>query len=623
MNNFLILCDGAQKDIAGFDKVIPLTLSGSNPNLKATIKELSHILFQELDTQLEDFLRIATFVHAADGAIERGRELDVYAKKWVRNFSFAIPVLSPDFWNQERVKVKLNECLSFLSDDKYKFDFIKRSPPSGQQMLEFKLDGLPQAPGADSILTISGGLDSLAGAIQSVKEHSLHPVLVGHWSATRMKSRQKTVVEGLREKIPDWGFPWIGMWSHYKGRSAIERTQRCRSFLFLTLATVCAKQAGLEIVRMNDNGITSVNLPHTDATRGAFVTRSTHPKFFYLYQQLVKELTGPPLVIENTLLNNTKADVAKIIAEHECAELIQETCSCFQIIRRTGMQQHCGTCPQCVDRRFAPEIARLTDFNIPERYETDIFTDPLKEGEMRTNAENYVRFAFDVKDMTEDSFIEKYSPVWDCVSHLPDQDIEDSLISLAKLHIRHSQQVWELIEAKCQENVRKRIEGKLPHSSLVGMVFSNEIHSNLQERYVHKLAEMISSSIPAAFEHERASRETQVQDVANSCFIAAQERLNREVPMLPFAGVGMKPDFSKMDPAKSNNDWLFIEFKYPKERRDKNRIITEITSRILAYKKQAAYALFVVYDPSRAIINDNEFRVEMEQYEKVWVVIIR
>ena len=413
------------------------------------------------------------------------------------------------------------------------------------------------------------------------------------------------------------------MWGHYQGWTPAERTQRCRSFLFLTLATVCAKQAGLKLVRMNDNGITSVNLPHTDATRGAFLTRSTHPKFFFLYEKLVRELSGPPPVIENTLLNNTKADVVSIIKNHGCAELMQETSSCYQIIRRTSMQQHCGTCPQCVDRRFATEIAGLSDFDIPERYEIDVFTAPLKEGEMRTNAENYVRFALETKDMTVDSFIGNYSPIWDCVSHLPNQDVEESLKTLSQLHMRHSQEVWELVVAKCEENARKRMEGKLPESCLVSLVFSNEIYFGLKERYVKKLGQMFLASIPAAFEHQHATKETQVQDIAKSCLIAAQENLDREGPTLPFAGVGMKPDFSKIDLGKSHKDWLYIEFKYPKERKDKNRIVTEITSRIHTYKKHATSVLFIVYDPNRTIINDDEFRTDIEEHEGVWVTIIR
>jgi hypothetical protein len=623
MSSFLILCDGAQSDGTGFDTTVPLALSGSETNLRATIQGLSHALFQELDPILEDFLRIATFVHAADGAVSRGRERDVYAKKWVRSFSFAIPVFAPDFWNSDRVGSKLTRCLSFLSDDQFRFHFTQKSSPIGQRMFDFQIAGLPQAPGADSVLTVSGGLDSLAGAVQAVKENGLHPVLVGHWSATRLKNRQKTVIEGLREAIPQWSFPWVGMWSSYKGCGAVERSQRCRAFLYLTLAMVCAKQADFAVIGMNDNGITSVNVPHTDATRGAFLTRSTHPRFFHLYRELASELPGSLPAIQNTLLDKTKADVVRLIAKYGCERLIQETTSCFHVVKQTGIQQHCGTCPQCVDRRFATEIAGLSEFDIPERYETEIFTSPLKDGEMRTNAENFVRFAYEVKQMTEDVFIEKYPTIWDCVSQLPDSEVEGSLLNLAKLHIRHSQEVWELVDKKCREYVGKRIEGKLASSSLIGLVFSNEIHSDLQDRYVKTIVRLLSSSVPTAFQHRNAVNETEVQDVGQATFIAAQEHLIREAPMVPFAGVGVKPDFSKAGPAKGYKDHLFIEFKYPKERKAKNRIVSEIMARILAYKKHAAFALFVVYDPNRAISNDEEFRADIEKEERVWVAIMR
>ena len=84
MNNALILCDGVKGDDPG---AVRLNLNGQDTNLKATIQNLSHQLFKNLDDYLVDFIRIAVFLYGADGAVSRGRLLDVYAQKWVRKFS--------------------------------------------------------------------------------------------------------------------------------------------------------------------------------------------------------------------------------------------------------------------------------------------------------------------------------------------------------------------------------------------------------------------------------------------------------------------------------------------------------------------------------------------------------
>ena len=617
MNNALILCDGVKGDDPG---AVRLNLIGQDTNLKATIQNLSHQLFKNLDDYLVDFIRIAVFLYGADGAVSRGRLLDVYAQKWVRNFSFVIPVKDPDFWNQSKILDSLTACLYFLTGDQYSFEFVNGISFPGQHIFNFGEQALPCKSIPDSVLAISGGLDSLAAAIQSAKEDYLHPILVSHWSNSKIKNRQTKVIEGLREKIPEWEFPWIGMWTHAQGISPIERTQRCRSFLYLSLATVCAKQLGINKIKICDNGVTSINLPHTDATRGTFLTRHAHPKFLYLYEQLANNIGSVPVIIENNLWNYTKAEVINIIAENNCAELIQETCSCSRTFTLTNMQQHCGTCSQCVDRRFATEIAGVSDYDMKERYVKDIFSEPLEEGEARTNAENYVRFVYNVKGLSDNSFIEKFPEIFDCIAHLPGEQAEAYLLRVYQLHLRHAKNVWDLVENKCKENVRTRMEGNLSDHSLIGMVFSNEIHSNIRERYVRMLENIFSEGIPPAFKHNPAVNEIQVQDIGHACLISAKERLDRESPMIPFAGiVTTKPDFSKND----GRHILFVEFKYSKDRTRLNHINTEITSRILIYKTQGAFVLFIIYDPNRTIINDGEYKNTIEEHEGVWIKIVR
>ena len=89
--------------------------------------------------------------------------------------------------------------------------------------------------------------------------------------------------------------------------------------------------------------------------------------------------------------------------------------------------------------------------------------------------------------------------------------------------------------------------------------------------------------------------------------------------MLPFAGIGIKPDFAD----RLDSGWLYLEFKYPKDRSRLNSVITEMTSRVTVYRSQDARVMFLVYDPARTILDDSAFKNDFERHAGVRVVISR
>lgn len=48
-----------------------------------------------------------------------------------------------------------------------------------------------------------------------------------------------------------------------------------------------------------------------------------------------------------------------------------------------------------------------------------------------------------------------------------------------------------------------------------------------------------------------------------------------------------------------------------------------MTSRVVIYRDQGASVLFVVYDPNRTILDDQEFVGAYERHERVWVAMVR
>ena len=116
------------------------------------------------------------------------------------------------------------------------------------------------------------------------------------------------------------------------------------------------------------------------------------------------------------MLFKTKAEALEILSDGGCQELLQDAVSCVHVEGKSKLQRHCAVCPQCIDRRFASIAAGLEEYDLASRYEKDIFTDPLIEGEERTHAENYLRFAGELEEIdSPDRFFEKFPELIDCL----------------------------------------------------------------------------------------------------------------------------------------------------------------------------------------------------------------
>jgi hypothetical protein len=157
----LVLCGGARR--TGGDSILRLALSGRSQNITLRLEDISRRLIQHVPGLLVDLIEIAAYVYCADQAISRGGDVQrAMGADWRRAFRFVIPVRNPDHWNNSNVSELLCAALSFLSEDKYAFEFEKAiNPVPFQQYLEFGDHG-DTAFKADEVVLFSGGLDSLS-----------------------------------------------------------------------------------------------------------------------------------------------------------------------------------------------------------------------------------------------------------------------------------------------------------------------------------------------------------------------------------------------------------------------------------------------------------------------------
>lgn len=610
----LVRCERAAPTAShSFADTLDLSHTGTKANLRLRIENITDPIVRNLRDRARDLVRIAAYVYSADTSLKRWTPKDVFADSWVRQLHFTIPVLDIEYWSAPQVATLLRDTLELLTGDVFTFEFARGSPAQGQLYLEFSQGPTPPC---DLVTLVSGGLDSLAAIIDQVHREGRKPVLVSHRSAPLLDSRQKRLVELLRKRFVSWSFPQVSIWVNRAGARAVEQTQRSRAFLYLSLATAVAVELGIEEVRICDNGIVSLNLPRSGQNVGTLVTRSTHPTFLRRFQELVQDVFGTGLRIVNPFLFRTKPEVVGIVRGSGHAELIQEAVSCSRTEGMTKMQPHCGTCSQCVDRRFSTIIAGVEEHDLASRYQKDIFRSPLVIGEERTHAETYCRFAIQVATDTDDGLLMRYPEIQDAVADIPGSTDEIAR-ALVDLHRRHANGVLEVLRRQTDLHWQDFIAGRLPESCLIAMLGRLDHLRNDRASYARRLGGLLGHALPKAFRSKPPTKESHVQDVAEAVFSAAIETLKREVPQLPFGAVTTRPDFASLQ------DALFVEMKLVTSRASLRRVTTEVTSRIVIYRQQGAYPLFVVYDPKRIIPDDDAFRRDLEQTEGVWVAVAR
>jgi 7-cyano-7-deazaguanine synthase in queuosine biosynthesis len=601
-----------------FDLSLPINPLPPKQNLRLRIDNITHRILTTLAPQAQDLVEIASYVYYADCSVSRGTEADVYGDAWRRTFHFVIPVSDPNRWNDPALRDPLTEMLEFVSGDHFSFTFVPPNPKA-EQLHFWSPKASPPFPGSDSICLFSGGLDSLIGSLLLLKEEGVRPLLVSHRSMSKIDSQQKRLAEMMRVRNPEWQFPHLSIWINRMGNQAQEVTQRTRSFLFLSLAAATAFQLGIQKISICENGVVSLNIPISGQTVGTLLTRSTHPTFLKQFQDFMRQIVEAEISVTNPFLFKTKTEMIKMLRTWSQADLMGGTISCSYTQGKTRLQPQCGTCFQCVNRRFSVIAAGEEAHDPVEYYEKDLFTHPLEEGRETAYAEGYVRTAYEIAQLNDRQLFAKYPELQD-VEPPEDLSADQCGEELYDLFQRHAEEVIGVAEAKLTQHRRDLLAGKLPGNCLVSMLASRHHLLNPLHAYAGKIAEILSRALRIAFQTEKPKKEARLHESAQAALAAAEERLQRESPMLSYSVVQTKPDFADV---RDLNRLLFLEFKLLNSRSKLNRIVKEITSCITIYRDQGAYALFVVYDTRDFIVDEEEFVRDFEKHDGIKAMVVR
>jgi 7-cyano-7-deazaguanine synthase in queuosine biosynthesis len=440
----IIVCHGIKlKEYAEDSRYLELKHQegsvGQNANLK--LNTFVTKIFK-LNNRLKDLLEIAGYVFAADRKTYRGKPDDLEYHSWSRAFNFHINVRDLAFWKRKDVQENLENALVFMSGDhSYKFNFYKATedfPTSIFDNEKFEIN----CPEKLKVALFSGGIDSLAGAIEILETTDSEICLVSHQSGqpgTIMT--QRTIFEELKKLYPN-------RCTHYKfhcslhGIQARDESQRTRSFLYCSTAFAIAKTYKQNGIYVFENGITSLNFAETQDLMNARSSRTTHPQTLSKLAELFTLIAEEDFHINNPYLFKTKTEVVEVIKAYDKLDFLDNSVSCSVTRNKERNTTHCGKCSQCIDRRFAVYAAAVENEDENGIYSFDFLRDDLLEDNIKKRFTDYIRLANTWAKQDIDSWWDERSlEILEIIDYIGGDSDTDKMKLLYELCFKHSQNI--------------------------------------------------------------------------------------------------------------------------------------------------------------------------------------
>ena len=448
-------------------------VNGGNRNFLLESDKIQRAALKPLDPLMADLLDIAATIFAADGQVTRGGPAGSgMGQDWCRRFQFTIPVRMIDIWIREDVTNALRGLVGFMSGDAPSFEFTPRPLDApAEPFLDFEADGA--AFQADEVILFSGGLDSFAGALETLSTGTGNVLLVSHRSAQKVLPRQDNLARSLMDRFKGRCLH-IGVRGRLVGLTTRETTQRSRTLLFAALAHAVASSFGSQRIRFFENGIVSHNLPISPQVIGTMATRTTHPLVLKKLNDLISLIAPDAPRITNGYQWLTKRDVIERIRRHEAEKWISTAVSCAIVREQTILEPHCGCCSQCLDRRFAILSAGLAAHDALEGYKTDVLMGPTPAGKSRIMAVEWARHALSFRDMDIATFMQRFGVE---ATHIlqghPDLEPRQVIERTLEMHRHHGDDIFTVMEAAIRDHAAEIADRRIDPTSLLMLHIGN------------------------------------------------------------------------------------------------------------------------------------------------------
>ncbi len=277
-------------------------------------------------------------------------------------------------------------------------------------------------------------------------------MLISHAGEGLTKNAQKNIVDRFDLLYPDVLHTWLDLWmvfpNDYIPEGGNDNNTRSRSFLFIGYAIfTMSGMDNISELLVPENGLIALNVPLDETRVGSFSTRTTHPFYLSLWNELLRGLRLN-ISVKNPYWNKTKGEMA---SECKNKDVLYETmklsfsCSSPGKARWKQLsQQHCGYCVPCLIRRAAMHKAFGDDGTVYT--ETSIHEMQSKKIQKEWES-NCVLFQYAIDKIKQDSnralfYIHKPGP-------LPQDD--EYLQELADIYVRGLLEVDNFIQNNLAE----------------------------------------------------------------------------------------------------------------------------------------------------------------------------
>jgi 7-cyano-7-deazaguanine synthase in queuosine biosynthesis len=300
----------------------------------------------------KDLLRVAAAAYIADRIYSRP------AQALQRDLHLSVHLDEPQAWTPDALNHAV-DLLHWLTGDTWTLEVMAAQPTPGSQ------EHVPTTGRVRAVALLSGGLDSLCGALLRLDQAD-STLFLGHAdTANAVSKAQRAVHDQLRERRPELRYQRYALRPIGHVR---ESTPRTRSLLFMAMAVAAASGNGACEVLVPENGFTSINPPLEPSRGGPLTTRSTHPWTFHALSRLLGALSLDTIAVRNPYGQLTKGElVAKALRPRSADDrhLAAVTLSCAKpnAGRPKGGNPNlnCGLCIACLVRRGAFLAANRRD----------------------------------------------------------------------------------------------------------------------------------------------------------------------------------------------------------------------------------------------------------------------
>ena len=302
-----------------------------------------------------DLVVLAALVNAGDTRVSRKLNAQ---DGWTREIDLYVPVSAAAAWTARTGLIE--SMLRFLSGDRWRVFFrdrTKRTRTLAVAPKRLAIDGLTK------VGLLSGGLDSLIGAVDLLNG-SERPLFVSHYWDSETAKAQAYILDRLENRFSKEAFKSLrvrlGFDKHHLATGETENTQRGRSFLFYSLATLAASAiVGRTTVDIPENGLIALNVPLDPLRFGALSTRTAHPHFIANMQRLIDAL-ALDVELNNPYRHMTKGEmVANCADKLFLQKIVTNSMSCSSPAKARYKKlspRHCGYCVPCLIRRASLEV---------------------------------------------------------------------------------------------------------------------------------------------------------------------------------------------------------------------------------------------------------------------------